>query len=82
MISEHKMRWEKLVSPTRLRSEERQIASIDLKEDPFEADYDVIVFSQPFRRLKDKTQVYPLSENDHVRTRLSHSLEAACIGQS
>jgi dGTPase len=82
-MSAQPMQWETMLSHRRLRSESeaRQISFGDLGEDPFEDDYDFIVFSQPFRRLKDKTQVYPLSENDHVRTRLSHSLEAACIGQ-
>lgn len=47
---------------------------------PFHEDLDRILFSEPFRRLAAKTQVHPLSDNDHVRTRLSHSMEASMIG--
>lgn len=49
---------------------------------PFQQDYDRIVFSSAFRRLKDKTQVFPLSRSDYVRTRLTHSLETSCVGRS
>src|SRR5574343_16233 len=48
----------------------------------FQQDYDRIVFTAAFRRLKDKTQVFPLSKSDYVRTRLTHSLEASCVGRS
>ena len=49
---------------------------------PFHQDYDRVVFSSAFRRLQDKTQVFPLANNDYVRTRLTHSLEASCVGRS
>ena len=45
-------------------------------------DHDRIIFSGAFRRLAVKTQVHPLSNNDHVHTRLSHSLEVASVGRS
>lgn len=48
----------------------------------FHRDYDRIVFSNPFRRLSKKTQVHPLSKNDHVHNRLTHSLETASVGRS
>ncbi len=48
----------------------------------FQKDIDRITFSSAFRRLGRKTQVHLLSENDHIHTRLSHSLEAACVGRS
>ncbi len=48
----------------------------------FERDYDRIVFSHPFRRLQDKTQVFPLPEQDFVHTRLTHSLEVSSVGRS
>ena len=48
----------------------------------FEQDYDRIIFSQPFRRLQDKTQVHPLPEHDFVHTRLTHSLEVSSVGRS
>lgn len=76
----HKMQWEKLLSDERQGHEEH-------KEDPrernqFERDIDRIIFSEAFRRLKDKTQVFPITDNDHVHNRLAHSLEVSCVGRS
>lgn len=48
----------------------------------FERDYDRIIFSYPFRRLQDKTQVFPLPIHDFVHTRLTHSLEVSSVGRS
>jgi len=48
----------------------------------FQVDYDRIIFSEPFRRLARKTQVHPLVPNDHIRNRLTHSLEVAGAGRS
>ncbi len=48
----------------------------------FQRDFDRIVFSSAFRRMQDKTQVFPLAKNDYVRTRLTHSLEVASVGRS
>ena len=48
----------------------------------FEQDYDRIIFSHPFRKLQDKTQVFPLPEDDFVHTRLTHSLEVSSVGRS
>ncbi len=48
----------------------------------FEQDFDRIVFSHPFRKLQDKTQVHPLPEHDFVHTRLTHSLEVSSVGRS
>ena len=48
----------------------------------FQRDFDRIVFSPAFRRLQDKTQVFPLPESDFVHTRLTHSLEVSCVGRS
>ncbi len=45
-------------------------------------DIDKIVFSSKFRTLQDKTQVYPLSKGNVVRTRLTHSLEVSSVGRS
>jgi len=74
-------RWAKLLDPKRLcRNEPAGYSSSDRGE--FDRDYDRIVFSSAFRRLKDKTQVFPLSKNDFTRTRLTHSLEVACVGRS
>ena len=48
----------------------------------FHRDYDRVIFSNSFRRLSNKTQVHPLSKNDHVHNRLTHSLEVASVGRS
>ncbi|MCR5889617.1 dNTP triphosphohydrolase [Hymenobacter sp. J193] len=48
----------------------------------FVQDYDRVVFSSAFRRLQRRTQVMPLPETDFVHTRLTHSLETACVGRS
>jgi dGTPase len=52
------------------------------KRGVFEKDYDRIVYSPAFRRLQNKTQVHTLSHNDHVRNRLTHSLESSTLARS
>lgn len=47
----------------------------------YENDYDTIICSTLFRRLQDKAQVFPLDDDDYVRTRLTHSLEVSAIGK-
>lgn len=53
----------------------------DLRSE-FEKDYHRIIGSASFRRLQDKTQVFPLDKSDFVRTRLTHSLEVSSLGKS
>jgi len=48
----------------------------------FDKDFDRIIFSHPFRRLQDKTQVHPLPEHDFVHNRLTHSLEVSSVARS
>ena len=48
----------------------------------FQRDYDRIIFSSPFRRMQNKTQVFPLPEHIFVHNRLTHSLEVASVGRS
>ena len=48
---------------------------------PFENDYSRIVLSSYVRRMQDKAQVFPLAQNDFVRTRLTHSLEVSCFAK-
>ncbi len=48
----------------------------------FQQDYDRLLFSTPVRRLSDKTQVWPMDDNDGVRTRLTHSHEVANLARS
>jgi len=75
-----KMEWSKLLSPQRLGKD--HLRPLEHGRSPFQQDYDRIVFSSAFRRLQDKTQVFPLAQSDYVRTRLTHSLEASCIARS
>ena len=74
------MHWERLLSPARLGK--RNVEPLQAQRSPFQRDFDRVVFSSAFRRLQDKTQVFPLAESDYVRTRLTHSMEAACVGRS
>ncbi|WP_447554828.1 deoxyguanosinetriphosphate triphosphohydrolase [Vreelandella sp. EE22] len=75
------MRWEQLLSPRRLH-DKRSTIGREVGRTPFHKDHDRIVFSGSFRRLGRKTQVHPLAENDHIHTRLTHSLEVGCVGRS
>jgi dGTPase len=72
------MDWNKLLSKTRYG---RESESSDIRS-PFQRDVDRILFSDHFRRLARKTQVHPLNENDHIHSRLTHSLEVASVGKS
>jgi dGTPase len=73
------MNWKLLLSSSRLHQSGE---STVLARSPFEQDFDRIIFSHPFRRLQDKTQVHPLPEHDFVHTRLTHSLEVSSVGRS
>jgi len=73
------MNWEQLLSSDRSGS---QNAGAKPDRSEFEKDFDRIIFSLPFRRLQDKTQVFPLPEDDFVHNRLTHSLEVASVGRS
>ncbi|MFN5347150.1 MAG: dGTP triphosphohydrolase [Bacteroidota bacterium] len=48
----------------------------------YQRDFDRLIFSGPFRRLQNKTQVFPLPGSTLVHNRLTHSLEVASIGRS
>ncbi len=76
------MEWKKLLTQTRLGNEEKAPKAFDdYYISPFERDYERIVSSAAFRRLQDKTQVFPLSKSDFVRTRLTHSIEVSTIAK-
>lgn len=76
------MEWKKLLIQTRLSNEEKDPKAFDdYYISPFERDYERIVSSAAFRRLQDKTQVFPLSKSDFVRTRLTHSIEVSTIAK-
>ncbi len=72
--------WENRLSGKRMG--DQKAATPDPTRSPFEQDFDRIIFSYPFRRLQDKTQVHPLPEHDFVHTRLTHSLEVSSVGRS
>ena len=74
------MQWPQLLCADRLGSS--RPAGAEPQRSPFQRDSDRIIFSSAFRRLQDKTQVFPLAENDYVRTRLTHSLEVASVARS
>ena len=74
------LKWEDLLSPKRERASRGK--SLDDHRSPFEKDYQRIILSASFRRLQDKTQVFPLDQSDFVRTRLTHSLEVSAFSRS
>ena len=74
------MDWQTLLCDDRIRSYRKQ-SSTDLRTE-FEKDYHRIIGSASFRRLQDKTQVFPLDRSDFIRTRLTHSLEVSSLAKS
>jgi dGTPase len=75
------MDWESLLSPRRFGTE-NLYEQVEPGRSSFHKDSDRIIFSSSFRRLGKKTQVHPLAQNDHIHTRLTHSLEVASVGRS
>lgn len=75
------MEWAKLLSDERIRPVRSKAGSGDLRTE-YEKDYHRIIGSASFRRLQDKTQVFPLDRSDFIRTRLTHSLEVSSFGKS
>lgn len=77
------MEWEKLLSPVRYGCYQKTNKSktADLRSE-FEKDYHRIIGSASFRRLQDKTQVFPLDKSDFIRTRLTHSMEVSSLAKS
>ena len=77
------MKWKDLLSERTLvpRESEPSNWQTNYPINAFEKDYKVIVSSAAFRRLQDKTQVFPLDKSDFVRTRLTHSIEVSTIAK-
>ena len=75
------MDWKRLISNKRLGQEHRHVERHDDRTE-FKRDYDRLIFSAPFRRLQNKTQVFPLPGSVFVHNRLTHSLEVASVGMS
>lgn len=75
------MNWTQLISNKRFGQEDlHDLRKHDRSE--FQRDYDRLIFSAPFRRLQNKTQVFPLPGSIFVHNRLTHSLEVSCVGRS
>ena len=75
-------KWRKLLLPLRYGGSGVDFKKLDPARSPFLQDRDRIIYSSSFRRLARKTQVHPLVRNDHIHTRLSHSLEVSSVGRS
>ncbi len=75
------MNWQQLISNKRLGQEHRHAERHDDRSE-FKRDYDRLIYSAPFRRLQNKTQVFPLPGSVFVHNRLTHSLEVSSLGQS
>ena len=75
------MNWNQLISNKRLGQENRHIERHDDRSE-FKRDSDRLIFSAPFRRLQNKTQVFPLPGSVFVHNRLTHSLEVSSVGMS
>ena len=79
---EIRMNWEQLLSTeTQVKREVEPEDFAKYPMDDLEKDYKAIISSAAFRRLQDKTQVFPLDKSDFVRTRLTHSLEVSTIAR-
>ena len=75
------MNWQQLISNKRFGLEEIHAIRKDDRSE-FQRDFDRLIFSAPFRRLQNKTQVFPLPGSIFVHNRLTHSLEVSCVGRS
>ncbi|MDR2953794.1 MAG: dNTP triphosphohydrolase [Prevotella sp.] len=75
------MNWQQLLSAKRFGMEEYHDDKHHDRTD-FQRDYDRLIFSAPFRRLQNKTQVFPLPGSIFVHNRLTHSIEVSCVGRS
>ncbi|WP_353185522.1 dGTP triphosphohydrolase, partial [Parapedobacter lycopersici] len=76
------MNWQQLLSAKRWGYESRVVGDQHDARSEFQRDYDRLIFSSPFRRLQNKTQVFPLPGSVFVHNRLTHSLEVASVGRS
>lgn len=73
------MNWNDLLTPQRTGQE---VEKINHNRTEFQRDYDRLIFSAPFRRMQNKTQVFPLPGAIFVHNRLTHSLEVSSVGRS
>lgn len=78
----NRMEWSQLINDKRFGLEHYHDPKKSKIRTDFRRDYDRLVFSSPFRRLQNKTQVFPLPGSIFVHNRLTHSIEVACVGKS
>lgn len=76
------MEWNKLICSKRFGLEHHHDPKQRGARSEFQRDHDRLIFSSPFRRLQNKTQVFPLPGSVFVHNRLTHSLEVSCVGRS
>ena len=76
------MQWSRLICDKRFGLEHYHDPKKSTLRTDFRRDYDRLVFSSPFRRLQNKTQVFPLPGSIFVHNRLTHSMEVSCVGKS
>lgn len=77
----HPMNWKQLISSQRLGKEGAQSLLAERRTE-FQRDFDRLIFSAAFRRMQNKTQVFPLPGSVFVHNRLTHSLEVSSVGRS
>lgn len=83
MTDTGKMEWGRLISDLRFGLEDYSDPGRAARaRSDFQRDFDRLVFSSPFRRLQNKTQVFPLPGSIFVHNRLTHSIEVATVGRS
>lgn len=75
------MNWQQLISSKRLGKENKP-ARLEERRTEFQRDFDRLIFSAAFRRMQNKTQVFPLPGSVFVHNRLTHSLEVSSVGRS
>jgi dGTPase len=75
------MQWKQLLNANRFKQETKNLNPVETRSQ-FQRDYDRIIFAPAFRRLQNKTQVFPLPGSVYVHNRLTHSLEVASVGRS
>ena len=74
------LNWNSLLNGKRLGAS--QASDISKFRSEFQRDFDRIIFSSAFRRLQDKTQVFPMPVSDFVHSRLTHSIEVSSLGRT
>ena len=80
-MTENVMTWDRLINDKRFGLEHYHDSKPGHRSD-FQRDFDRLVFSSPFRRVQNKTQVFPLPGSIFVHNRLTHSMEVSCVGRS